>query len=366
MASASRSARPVEVALLLGAALLGVGCGESKPPNACAGADLNTDPSNCGTCGFVCITGATCQAGKCVCPVGRSQCGLACVDLNSNAQNCGACGHACGLGTCGSATPGTCTCAAPAESCGASASPECVDKSTDVRNCGSCGHACLLNGTCTIGVCGCPPAVPNQCPTANPTACVDVQTDPRNCGVCGTACATSGICTSGLCGCPPNLPDLCGAACVDKKNDLKNCGSCNTVCTTGQGCTNGACTPTCTTQVCGANCCEGNGCCSSGTTCQTKHNNGISQNYFGCSPTGTVGNETTYTQAMARAAADAWNASVAPQDVFCGGAVCVGRQTATQCAVWCWAQPQLAGFGTLASSTFCFCPFQGGSLFSWN
>ena len=38
---------------------------------------------------------------------------------------------------------------------------------------------------------------------------------------------------------------------------------------------------------CGSTCCEGTACCNSGTTCQTKHSNGLGQFFFDCAALGT-------------------------------------------------------------------------------
>lgn len=60
--------------------------------------DTSSDPENCGTCGHHCVTGATCTAGACACPMGQTVCGSGCVDTRWNSANCGACGMACPTG----------------------------------------------------------------------------------------------------------------------------------------------------------------------------------------------------------------------------------------------------------------------------
>jgi hypothetical protein len=81
---------------------------------ACA--DLADDPLNCGACGIVCPTGATCQNGLCnglaACGPGHanSYCnpdaglsflccaGVGCIDTSSDPSNCGVCNAACSPG----------------------------------------------------------------------------------------------------------------------------------------------------------------------------------------------------------------------------------------------------------------------------
>ncbi len=67
----------------------------------CGGAcvDLQVDPKNCGSCGFACENGGTCEDGGCECPAAdagvETSCGGACVDLQSDPNNCGGCGFVC-------------------------------------------------------------------------------------------------------------------------------------------------------------------------------------------------------------------------------------------------------------------------------
>src|SRR5258706_9221949 len=50
--------------------------------NVCV--DTKTDGNNCGKCGTVCATGATCVQGSCQCASGQMKCGAACVDTKTD------------------------------------------------------------------------------------------------------------------------------------------------------------------------------------------------------------------------------------------------------------------------------------------
>jgi Stigma-specific protein, Stig1 len=66
---------------------------DGNKANGCE-ANLNTDPRNCGTCGTVCSSGATCSNGKCVT---ASATGTR-INLQVERQNCGPCGAQCAVG----------------------------------------------------------------------------------------------------------------------------------------------------------------------------------------------------------------------------------------------------------------------------
>jgi hypothetical protein len=63
----------------------------------CGGActDLQIDPANCGTCGHVCASGASCNNGSCACGAETNLCGGACVNVLTDPRNCGGCGKMC-------------------------------------------------------------------------------------------------------------------------------------------------------------------------------------------------------------------------------------------------------------------------------
>ena len=152
---------------------------------------------------------------------------------------------------------------------------------------------------------------------------------------------------------------MCKGACVDFQDDWANCGSCGHACTTGVPCRSSVCCSA-VRPVCGGTCCAGGSACC-GDLCPTEHENGLGQVFFDCNPLG------TYTHDSALSAADAWTTTGTTYDgtTLCG-ASCIGRQTTTTCAVWCWAggwQGQVA----LGSTLVCQCPGATGAVTAtWN
>lgn len=207
-------------------------CGGGLSACATGCADVTADEANCGACGTACHVGQLCEAGQCECQSGLTACSGACVDVMSDGANCGSCGNACtgtqvcSLGQCAAG------CAAGLEKCGNS----CVDLSTSAQHCGACDAACSAGQSCTEGSCGCPSGQ-----TACSGVCATLATDPQNCGACGTVCTGGQTCSNGACGCPSGQ-ELCGGSCVDTATDEANCGSCGLRCSAGQICTQGSCT----------------------------------------------------------------------------------------------------------------------------
>jgi hypothetical protein len=214
--------------------------------NTCVYTQSSTD--NCGACGTICDTDATCTLGSCACPTGELDCRA---------------GNSCSSGHCGSGYA-------------------CINDQTDPDNCGGCSNVCDTNATCTGGKCGCPTGEidcdrTQQCTTDHcgaGYACVDDQTDPNNCGGCGITCDTNSTCVKGTCTCPANEIDCsyttgcasksCGEgfACVNNQTSPSNCGLCGRTCDTNATCAAGACacpahekdcfgTQTCSTGYCG-------------------------------------------------------------------------------------------------------------------
>jgi len=397
--------------LALSVALLG--CGEAPCPSGqtrcnslCR--DTLTDPAACGACGRLCPAGAACVNGVCQCPAGKLPCGTSCVDVLTDPQNCGACRDRCEVAganpSLGACVGGACVCQNGASPCPA-LDPECRDLQNDPGNCGACGNACTRTGSaCQGGGCVCPGTRPTACdpPEVAAPLCANLTSDAANCGACGNACTRSGaVCKDSTCACPASKPDLCdppqvpaalcanlstdpahcgscgarcatgatcssrvckcptgqvecAGACVNPQTDPTNCGGCGNVCAAGLSCTLGVCCAS-TGSVCGATgakvCCAGSACCGSGA-CQTVHSNGLGQSTYDCNPLG------TYTEAAATAAANAWSATgntYVGGELQCETASCVGRQTTSNCAVWCWDNP-VRGRVRASGSVQCLCP----------
>ena len=74
--------------------------GETRCGDVCV--RINSDPENCGLCGFVCDPMAVCSTGLCapVCEAPLVACGRSCVDLQTDADHCGTCGNVCATGIC--------------------------------------------------------------------------------------------------------------------------------------------------------------------------------------------------------------------------------------------------------------------------
>jgi len=192
MAAVARGFAPLFLAFALGCARGEVATDEldgsapldakadtSTPDGAVGCGNTQTNPQNCGSCGHVCPSGATCSAGACACAKGEV-CANACIDTQTDAKNCGTCGNACtGGSSAWSCVAGKCT-----VGCGGSQTAcnnVCVDTMTDKANCGTCGNACGANEQCCGG------------------SCKNTTNDNANCGVCGTACSGSSTCTNSAC-----------------------------------------------------------------------------------------------------------------------------------------------------------------------
>ncbi|HEY6877111.1 MAG TPA: hypothetical protein VI299_03790, partial [Polyangiales bacterium] len=85
----------------------------------------------------------------CVCGIGTTKCGLACVDLKADHDNCGMCGMMCAADQ--YCNQGMCDliCTPPVVLCNG----QCVDFTSDDANCGSCGFACGPAAQCIDSDC---------------------------------------------------------------------------------------------------------------------------------------------------------------------------------------------------------------------
>jgi len=180
--------------------------------------DIDTDPNNCSSCGNVCPANNTCIAGVCtpnancnggpVCTGVNQCCAAGCTNIDTDTSNCGSCGNACGAGamclggvcqippSChgGPVCTGTETC------CGQG----CTDTTTDPINCGACNSPCPTGNACVGGVCKAPTTCNGgpACATVDtccPSGCINTTNDANNCGGCGVICGGGEPCVDGVC-----------------------------------------------------------------------------------------------------------------------------------------------------------------------
>lgn len=231
--------------------------------------DFQSDPNNCGSCGFVCPKDAlgasfACVAGKCemTCAVAdpRLDCnGIVddgCEVKPTTNDNCGGCGVKCTdpEKPCVMTSTGAyaCGCSGSDIACDANGFIYCLDPRKDNENCGACGLACdPTNGGaptypntyygCMDRQCGrlkCSEGW-GDCNGRQDDGCETDLTGDDNCNVCGNVCPTGQSCHRGItgeysCMCPPEQTycsffDIVGF-CVDIATDPGHCGSCGVTC----------------------------------------------------------------------------------------------------------------------------------------
>lgn len=229
----------------------GPGTGGSGP--ACT--NTQTDPKNCGACGFDCSAlenvkaGAAppdvqCAGGVCVvqpsaCMTGFGHCSNnandGCETDLTSVSNCGTCNKACAapLGICSTkSSPASCvsSCAAPTpDLCGST----CVDTTADPKHCGSCSRDCttLPNlkpgaavecklGQCVIPAAACATGFANCTTTTGESdGCETATTTLRDCGGCGVPCSFpngTASCATGTCTLQSCATDYkpCNGSCI--------------------------------------------------------------------------------------------------------------------------------------------------------
>ncbi len=240
--------------------------------NGCE-ADLQSDPDNCGSCGYDCTipgTATICDQGECAvgdCEINFNDCNRdpddGCESYRlSDPENCGECGFSCAADHADSnCINGMCfmgDCHEGFANCNHNNADGCeVNVGEDAGNCGACDRVCELQyataacigGDCVVADCA---QDRGDCDGEGFNGCeVDLTVDPNHCGGCGQACdlahATS-ECTAG--GCSIDRCDNGFADCndgdddgceVDKLTDPANCGHCGVACPDGQACEMGVC-----------------------------------------------------------------------------------------------------------------------------
>jgi hypothetical protein len=217
--------------------------GETCCVNVCA--DLMTDPTNCGQCGYRCGAGEFCIDGVCktcggsTCAENEICCAEDCVDPLTSDLHCGECfntcpeGEQCVDGHC--IGPGTCDDCEPPYMC---CDGWCLNVTRDMDNCGECGVVCdtEVSDRCAGGVCMCHSEA--ECSGGNKccdTGCVDVSSDSNNCGDCSIACGAGQDCAMGRCRCGGmvcEFGEVCcpETGCTNILTDMANCGECDYSC----------------------------------------------------------------------------------------------------------------------------------------
>ncbi len=321
--------------------------------------------------------------------------------------NCGGCGRRCDTTTgTPSCTGGKCSyvCVDGKLDCDQSAfnTNGCETSKTSPFSCGSCDNVCdtsrsnpdpttPCDGTkcryasCKPGFLNCDTSGvdKNGCETAISAA---------NCGACGTQCDTttgtpscsgakcSYVCNGTKADCEQSGTNTNG--CEADRTNVNNCGTCGQVCTPFNAslasCDGTKCIYSCNkgftnceaAPALGGCTCETStgtpGCC--GTGCQTKHVNGLGQDYFDCVAVG------TYDSVQAEKAKAAWVATqggtlnnVTSAQCTTGGQTsqCAVAQYPTACALWCYtAGTPFLGLASVTTTEACQCPTLSTS--TWN
>ncbi len=315
-------------------------CDSNKTGNGCE-THIAADPSNCGSCGNVCssnhISSPTCTSSVCggTCDTGWGECdgnhGNGCeANLNTDPSNCSSCGHACSIahGTAGCSS-GSCTvasCDAGWADCNSNPGDGCETPLNTTTNCGACGAACdtahSTPSSCTAGVCIYSGCLGNylDCDTsgANLNGCETDDTGTANCGGCGNSCTLthasgdscngttcSYTCSAGYGDCNSvTAPDTDG--CETSLSTTSNCGGCGNACAltnaSGDSCNGTKCSYTCNggyadcnagtapdTDGCETSTSTTSNCAGCGNVCDTTHASSASCSGTACSYTCSAG-----------------------------------------------------------------------------
>lgn len=244
-------------------------------------ADLNSDPLNCGGCGFACELGFVCQNSTCI-DIDECANGTMCPPHSTCANVFGSVECRCNAGFEPNAASSECIdvdeCSRGLHSC--SNANKCINTfgsfqclcpdgfedrgfgCVDVNECAN-GFDCGLHGFCQNLTgsfqCSCnqgyaPDPTTRVCVLVNECragvlpdfswcdgACRDLRNDSNYCGSCYTSCYDDTHCSNRRCKCDDSELTYCDSTCVNTDTDEQHCGSCYHDCPSGSTCSGGEC-----------------------------------------------------------------------------------------------------------------------------
>jgi hypothetical protein len=249
---AARNGGPGELKLVYQSGL----CGASV--YTCSGTcvDPSRDNANCGACGTVCGTSATCVAGACAvnCGSGLMACSSQCINPATDPDHCGACATVCAATNVSTraCVSGLCfpTCTSGFADCDGNPQNGCETTANTVAHCGTCAPCPSGPNTvasCASGTCGLT-CVAGYRPVSSPinatTGCTDINectNGTNNCSPNATCTNTAGSFT---CACNVGFTGN-GVTCTDINECTSGANNCsaNATCTNTPGGFTCACKP---------------------------------------------------------------------------------------------------------------------------
>ncbi len=231
-------------------------CATPMAPAMDDGCETNTGTAadHCGACGRACsgtnVASRSCVGGVCdsACDIGFANCTQPAagnddgceLNVQTNDTNCGSCGNDCSGGLDCDRGP------LAQKVCGCSNNNECGNNGACNTGTGVCtcsNVACATGELCAGGACSCNGG--SSCGAGNlccqsPAGCVDPATDPLNCGACGRECPFGFACAGAVCRCDADADCNAGSAGTCGGNGQCTCGA--NACAVGDRClANGTC-----------------------------------------------------------------------------------------------------------------------------